>query len=191
MCPVDSFQHISLKHLHPEQIYPYSYPKDVSAAYFLHIYVQDVCSGYFTTHLCELSISHTPMLKRCVLCIGLNIYFKDVHTGQFLEIYPKKVLNGYFAYTSILKMSTLGIYPHIYTQGVCTGHFPAHLSQRCVLWVFCLDVYLKDVHIKHWPTHLCWRRAYWVFPCTSILKTCTPGLSGTSGFSGCFAAHLS
>ena len=121
-------QRISLKHLYPGQKYPHSYPKDVSAAYFVHIYIKDVCSGYFPTHLYELSISHTSMLKMCVLCIGLNIYFKDVHTGHLQEIYPKEVFPGYFAYTSILKMYILGIYPHIYAKGVSTRHFTAHLS---------------------------------------------------------------
>ena len=104
MCTVDIFQHISLKHLHPENIYPHSYHKDVTAAYFLHISLKDVFSGYFPTHLCELSISHTFMLNMCVLCIGLNIYFKDVHTGHLQEIYLKDVFTGSFAYTSILKM---------------------------------------------------------------------------------------
>ena len=32
------------------------------------------------------------------------------------------------------------------------------------------------MHIRHWPTRLCCRRAYRVFHCTSILKTCAPGL---------------
>ena len=111
MCTVDIMQHISLKHLHPGQIYLHSYPKDVSAAYFLHIYLKDVCSGYFPTHLCELSISHTSMLKMCVLCIGLNIYFKDVHTGHLQEIDTKEVFAGYFPYTSILKMYIPDILP--------------------------------------------------------------------------------
>ncbi len=39
-------------------IYLHSYPKDVSAACFLHICLKDVCNGYFPTRLCELSISH-------------------------------------------------------------------------------------------------------------------------------------
>ena len=112
MCTVDIFQHISL--LHPKPIYLYSYPKDVFAACFLHTFVKDVCSGYFPTHLCELSISHTPMLKRCVLCTGLNIDFKDVHTGQLLEICPKEVLTGYFCL-------------YIYLKDVHTRHLPTHL----------------------------------------------------------------
>ena len=141
MCPVDSFQHISLKHLHPEQIYPYSYPKDVSAAYFLHIYVQDVCSGYFTTHLCELSISHTPMLKGCVLCIGLNIYFKDVHTGQFLEIYPKKSVEWLFCL-------------YIYLEDVHTRHLPTHLHSRCLYWAFPCTPVPKMCTLGILPTRL-------------------------------------
>ena len=148
-CTVDIMQHISLKHLHPGQIYLHSYPKDVSAAYFLHIYLKDVCSGYFPTHLCELSISHTYILKMCVLCTVLSIYFKDVHTGYLQEIYPKKVFTGSFPYTYILKVCILGIYPHIYAKGVSTVYFPAHLSSRCVLWVFCLHINLKDRSIRH------------------------------------------
>ena len=122
-----------------------------------------MCSGYFPTHLCDLSISHTSTLKTSVLCIGLNIYFKDVHTGHLpihlccrcfllgisLHICPKDVYSGYFAYTSLLKMCIGAIYPHIYAKHVywmslhiclktvSTRYFPTHLS--CAFWAFLLS----------------------------------------------------
>ena len=109
-----------------------------------HIYIEDVYSGCFPTHLSERSVVWVfhciSILKIWILATLLHICLKHMHpdnvhthlcqTYVHLHIYVK------YLFTSALTMCTLGVYLRIYLKDLSYGSFLPQISERCLLWVF-------------------------------------------------------
>ena len=62
------------------------------------------------------------MPKKYLVSISLHIYLKDMYSGYFLAHLSQNCVYWVFPMTFLLKICILGIYFHIYTNGVSTGY---------------------------------------------------------------------